>query len=48
MQNGRNKIRVAFDSGYIHGCSDAKIPDISQGYLNQLGMAPAYNTNEFM
>ena len=40
--------KAAFDSGYTYGCSDAKIPDISQRYINQLGMGPAYHTPEFM
>ncbi len=38
----------AFNSGYSHGCSDAKISDSSKRYINQPGKGPGYHTNEFM
>ena len=38
----------AYNSGYSHGCSDAKISDSSKRYINQPGKGPGYHTNEFM
>ena len=38
----------AYNSGYSHGCSDAKISDSSKRYINQPGKGHGYHTNEFM
>jgi len=43
-----NSNNIPYDSGYQHGCNDAKINDVSKRYINQLGTGPAYHTNEFM
>jgi hypothetical protein len=37
-----------YDSGYNHGCSDARISDYSDRYINQYEKGPAFHTNEFM
>jgi hypothetical protein len=37
-----------FDSGYYHGCSDAKISDSSDRYINQPKQGPSFHTSEFM
>ena len=39
---------IPYDSGYQHGCNDAKIGDVSKRYINQLGNGPSYHTKEFM
>jgi hypothetical protein len=39
---------LPYRSGYNHGCSDAKISDSSQRYINQPGKGPNYHTTEFM
>jgi hypothetical protein len=39
---------VAYNSGYNHGCSDAKISDSSKRYINQPGKGPSYHTPDFM
>ena len=39
---------LAYNSGYTHGCSDAKISDPSKRYINQAGKGPNYHTPEFM
>jgi len=44
--NGSNT--PAYNSGYSHGCSDAKISDSSKRYINQPGKGPNYHTQEFM
>jgi hypothetical protein len=36
-----------YDSGYSHGCADAKISDPSQRYINQPGMGPNFHTDNF-
>jgi hypothetical protein len=36
------------DSGYDHGCDDAKISDPSDRYLNQPEKGPSFHTDEFM
>ena len=43
-----NSNNVPYDSGYQHGCNDAKIGDVSKRYINQLGNGPSYHTKEFM
>jgi hypothetical protein len=37
-----------YDSGYDHGCDDAKIPDPSDRYINQPEKGPSFHTDEFM
>jgi len=39
---------ASYNSGYQHGCNDAKIDNISKRYINQLGNGPTYHTKEFM
>ena len=36
------------DSGYSHGCSDAKISNLSERYVNQPGKGPSSHTSSFM
>ncbi len=36
-----------YDSGYGHGCDDAKISDPSERYTNQPEKGPSYHTEEF-
>ncbi|VFJ13008.1 hypothetical protein [Candidatus Nitrosocosmicus franklandus] len=38
----------AYNSGYSHGCSDAKISDPSNRYINQPDKGPSYHTPDFM
>jgi hypothetical protein len=38
----------AYNSGFSHGCSDAKISDSSKRYINQPGKGSSYHTPEFM
>lgn len=37
-----------YDSGYDHGCDDAKISDYSERYINQYEKGPAFHTDRFM
>ena len=37
-----------YQSGYNHGCSDARISDPSDRYINQPEKGPSFHTNEFM
>jgi hypothetical protein len=37
-----------YDSGYDHGCDDARISDPSDRYINQDEKGPAFHTSEFM
>ena len=37
-----------YQSGYDHGCDDARISSPSQQYLNQPEKGPSYHTSEFM
>lgn len=37
-----------YDSGYDHGCDDAKIFDSSDRYINQPEKGPAFHTDRFM
>jgi hypothetical protein len=37
-----------YQSGYNHGCSDVRISDPSERYINQPGKGPRFHTNEFM
>ena len=36
------------DSGYDHGCDDARISDPDDRYINQDGKGPSNHTDEFM
>jgi len=38
----------AYNSGYDHGCDDAKISDPDDRYINQPGKGPRNHTSEFM
>jgi hypothetical protein len=38
----------AYESGYDHGCDDARIADPSDRYINQPGKGPSFHTDEFM
>jgi hypothetical protein len=37
-----------YDSGYNHGCDDARISDYSDRYINQDEKGPSFHTPEFM
>lgn len=37
-----------YDSGYDHGCDDAKISDPNDRYINQPEKGPSFHANEFM
>src|SRR5215207_3689660 len=37
-----------YESGYDHGCDDAKISDPDDRYINQPEKGPSFHTNEFM
>jgi hypothetical protein len=37
-----------YESGYNHGCNDAKISDPSDRYINQPEKGPSFHTDEFM
>jgi hypothetical protein len=37
-----------YQSGYNHGCSDARISDPSDRYINEPGKGPSYHTPAFM
>lgn len=37
-----------YDSGYDHGCDDARISDLDDRYINQEGKGPEFHTNAFM
>jgi hypothetical protein len=39
---------LSYRSGYSHGCSDSKVSDTSERYINQPGKGPGYHTNEFL
>lgn len=39
---------VTYNSGYAHGCSDAKISDTSKRYISQPEKGPNFHTSEFM
>jgi hypothetical protein len=38
----------AYDSGYDHGCDDARISDPDDRYINQPGKGPSFHTDRFM
>jgi hypothetical protein len=40
--------KLPYDSGYDHGCDDAKISDLSDRYINQPEKGPSFHTDEFM
>ena len=46
--NSITTTKSPFDSGYDHGCSDVKISDFSDRYINQPGKGPSFHTEEFM
>jgi hypothetical protein len=37
-----------YDSGFMHGCSDAKISDPTDRYINQPKQGPSFHTSKFM
>jgi hypothetical protein len=37
-----------YDSGFMHGCSDAKISDPADRYINQPKQGPSFHTSKFM
>jgi hypothetical protein len=37
-----------YDSGYNHGCNDAKLSDPSEGYINQPENGPSFHSDTFM
>jgi hypothetical protein len=37
-----------YESGYDHGCDDAKISDPGDRYINQPERGPSFHTDEFM
>ena len=37
-----------YDSGYDHGCDDARISDPDDRYINEDGKGPSNHTDEFM
>jgi hypothetical protein len=37
-----------YQSGYNHGCSDARISDPSDQYINEPGKGPSFHTPAFM
>jgi hypothetical protein len=37
-----------YDSGFMHGCSDAKISDPAARYINQPKQGPSFHTSKFM
>lgn len=37
-----------YNSGYDHGCNDAKVSDSDNRYINQPGKGSEYHTSEFM
>jgi hypothetical protein len=37
-----------YESGYNHGCDDARISDPSERYINQPGKGPSFHTGSFM
>lgn len=43
-----NTTKSPFESGYDHGCSDVKISEFSDRYINQPGKSPSSHTEEFM
>jgi hypothetical protein len=43
-----NTTKSSFESGYDHGCSDVKISEFSDRYINQPGKGPSSHTEEFM
>jgi hypothetical protein len=40
--------KSAFQVGYNHGCSDVKISNFTDRYINQPGKGPNFHTDEFM
>jgi hypothetical protein len=40
--------RSPYDSGYDHGCDDAKISDPNDIYINQPEKGTSFHTDEFM
>jgi hypothetical protein len=48
MQFATGSSTSPYQSGYNHGCSDARISDPSDRYINEPGKGPSFHTNEFM
>jgi hypothetical protein len=48
MQPVTGSSKSPYDSGYDHGCDDARISDPSDRYINQPEKGPSFHTNEFM
>jgi len=42
--NEHDYTATPYDSGYSHGCSDAKISNLSERYINQPGKSPSSHT----
>lgn len=40
--------KSSYDSGYEHGCDDARISDSSDRYINQPEKGSSFHTSEFM
>lgn len=40
--------RSPYDSGYDHGCDDARISDLDERYINQPEKGPSFHTQEFI
>ena len=47
-QDNNGPDNLPYKSGYNHGCSDAKISNPDNRYINQPGKGANYHTNEFM
>jgi hypothetical protein len=49
IQLGQCKYAISgYDSGYNHGCSDAKLSDPSERYINQPEKGPSFHSDAFM
>ena len=46
--NEHDYTATPYDSGYSHGCSDAKISNLSERYINQPGKGLSFHTFSFM
>lgn len=48
MQFATGSSTSPYQSGYNHGCSDARISDPSDRYINEPGKGPNFHTPAFM
>jgi hypothetical protein len=48
MQFATGSSTSPYQSGYTHGCSDARISDPSDRYINEPGKGPGFHTPAFM